>query len=99
AAGKLVETLIRTHNIQIIIRHNSGNIQNLIEHLAVLGSDTDYAVQAASFRQCDYYRKHLNGVWAGHENCYQFCLCCCAVFREKFTTSVYLKIRIRQKRA
>src|SRR5690554_1838733 len=74
-AGKLVEALIRSHNIQVIIGHDTGYIQNLIEHLAVLGSDTAYAVQAASFRQCVYYRKQLNSFWSGPENCYHFGLC------------------------
>lgn len=63
------------HDIQVIIRDDPKGVQHLIQHLPVLGGDTDLDAQTGTLSQFQHERTHFNGLRSGAEDAQCFFHC------------------------
>ena len=54
--------------VEIKIGCDPEQLQDLVEHFTVLGSDTDFGLNARSTRQFPYNWSHFDGFGAGAKN-------------------------------
>jgi len=58
--GQRIKALPRAHQVQIMVRHQSGQVQDLIEHFAVLTGRANHRRKARIGPQRGDYRKQLD---------------------------------------
>lgn len=67
--GDVVQVLIRSHDVEVIIGMDVEYLKHLVQHLAMLGRDTDARVKVLRVLQKRLdQRSHLDGFGAGTEN-------------------------------
>ena len=69
ARRNLIERLVWLHNIQIMMRNDVEKLENLIQHLPVLRSDTDPDVKTTALGELSNNGCHLDSFGARPENC------------------------------
>jgi hypothetical protein len=57
--------LIGAHQIEIDIRPDIEQVQDLVQHLAVLGGDANVGVKSRCLFQSPNHRSHFNGFGSG----------------------------------
>ncbi|MNY51998.1 hypothetical protein D3C86_1876360 [compost metagenome] len=67
-AREVRQGLARLHEIQVGVRDDAEEVQDLVEHLAVLGGDADLEVQVVGLGDRKNHRRHLDGLGAGAED-------------------------------
>ena len=71
--GNIKQCLASGHNIQIIIWFNMKKIQYLIQHIAMLGSNSHYRLNLLRmFGQLQHYRSHFNCFRTGTKHSHYF---------------------------
>ncbi len=60
--------LSRPHEIQIEVWLNSKQVKNLIKHLPMLCSYTDFYIEIRVFQEGFHHRRHFDGFWTRSEN-------------------------------
>ena len=65
AAGQLCQRLSRLHKIKVEIRRYGKELDNLIQHLAMLGRDADLQLNFGTRRQRGDDGRHFNGFRTG----------------------------------
>ena len=66
--GQRVERLIRLHDVEIVVGHEPGNLQHLVEHPAMLPGHADAAVEARVVGQRVAQREELDRFGARAED-------------------------------
>jgi hypothetical protein len=65
--GKAIKRLVFLHDVQIDVRDDTADLENLIEQAAMLGGDTDTRVDMRSGAECMNHGKQLDGFRPGPE--------------------------------
>ena len=65
ARRQLMQCLSRSHEVEIVIGDDVEQLEDLIEHVAVLGCDTDDALNSLGGLECLDHRSHLDRLRAG----------------------------------
>src|SRR5262245_47620161 len=66
----IIQALTGPHDVEIEIRSDIEKLQDRMEQLSVLSSDTDFCVESFRFPQGPYYRGHFYCIWPCPENHY-----------------------------
>ena len=66
--GDIEQRLSVLHNVQIVVRLNTENLQHLIQHPAVLGRNADNGPEGGTLSQFQDQGAHFDGFRPGAEN-------------------------------
>jgi hypothetical protein len=68
ARGQPGERLARAHEVEVGVRPDAEDVQDLVEHLAVLGRNADAAVETTVDLEPEDHRGQLDGLRPGAED-------------------------------
>ena len=66
--GQRVEALVGLHHVEIVVRHDPGDIEHLVEHAAMLRGNADLAVEPRVGLERGDHREQLDGFRPGAED-------------------------------